>query len=181
MVTPAQVGRLANQHPNTIRNWSEHYGEFLSPAARGEEGSRLYTPGDVEVIRTIAALRRSGMAPEQIRERLAHPGIPPVVDVEPEPPQNGTASPYIEERSTAIQSIYNPLQPRLERLEGIVDHNIERRLAGIEEHLRRVGEQRERDLRDQMWWNRLEGMVMGLVLALCLLGLAWFLVIGELL
>lgn len=83
MLTPAQVAKIANVHPNTVRKYSRDYAEFLSENARGDDGPRLYNEEDVEVIRAIAALRNSGMPPAEVTRRLRAKDVPPVVDAEP--------------------------------------------------------------------------------------------------
>lgn len=88
MPTPAQVARKANVTPQTIRNYSTQYGEFLSPEARGENGPRVYNDADVEILCAIASLRNSGLSTDEVIERLRNQEVPPIVDVTPQPPLN---------------------------------------------------------------------------------------------
>ena len=112
MFTPAQVAKRANLHSNTVRNYSRDYAELLSLGARGEAGPRLYTDEDVDTICTIAALRKSGMLPAAIVERIHADPAPPVVDVEPtQSPQTGyNALKAPEVAPTSLQAPYNTLQ-----------------------------------------------------------------------
>jgi DNA-binding transcriptional MerR regulator len=135
MLTPIQVAKKANVSVNSVRNWSREYGELVSPAARGEDGVRLFNEADVEVICTIAALRKSGVPPSEIADRIRNQDAPSVVDVMPEPPTQSLQDPANSlqtgaESSLALQLVQSTLQSRLE---------------GIERHLEaQAAEQRDR-------------------------------------
>lgn len=115
MYTPIQVARRANAHPNSIRNWAREYAEFLS--SPGQSGRRLFTDEDMQVLCAVAALRKSGMPPGEVAERLRNPQ-PPIVDVEPqENAQDALQSPHAaHDAPLAIQIGYNALQGQIDAL-----------------------------------------------------------------
>src|SRR5688572_10873798 len=75
MYTPIQVARLANIHDNTVRKWAGEYADLLSAQTTGR---RLFTDEDVEVFRAIAALRKSGVPPGEVAERIRSQQLPVV-------------------------------------------------------------------------------------------------------
>lgn len=124
MPTPADVARLANVTPQTIRDFTKRYADFLSPQASPENGARLYTDEDTEILRTVAALRRSGISHSKIAAQLrSRNEVPPVVDVTPsnqaqEPPKNGLESflaPQIIQSITTTR--FDALERRFDSLE----------------------------------------------------------------
>jgi DNA-binding transcriptional MerR regulator len=118
MLTPTQVAKIANVHPNSIRNWSTRFGEFLSPDARGEKGNRLYMERDIEVLCMVAALNKSGVPLDEIAGRLRDGDVPPVVDVATpnlqHPPQTTQTG---LEATFALQAILSSHSARLDALE----------------------------------------------------------------
>lgn len=92
MTTPAQVARLANVTPQTIRNYTREYAHLLSPQASGKAGPRLFTDEDVRVLCTIADLRKSGVPPHEIANHLRE-DAPTIIDMTPQSPQNADFSP----------------------------------------------------------------------------------------
>lgn len=57
--------------PNTLRNWSDAYGDHLSEAARpGTQPERRFTEHDLTILEYIKQLRAEGMEKDQIRQRL---------------------------------------------------------------------------------------------------------------
>lgn len=137
MMTPAEVARKANVTAQSIRNYSRDYADFLSPGARGEDGPRLYTDEDVEVLCAIAALRKSGVPPAEVVTRLRNGTVPLVVDAEPEaafsPPGQtlNAVTERAEEPITPPQMAYMMLQSRIEALERRVDGGVDRFVTGI--------------------------------------------------
>lgn len=134
MYTPAQVAKRANAHPNSIRNWAREYAELLSPAARGETGPRLFSDEDVEVLCAVAALRKSGVSPSEVAQRIRkREQTPPVIDVEAttslqEGPQ---ALQTTDKAPEAIQIGYSNLQSRVEALERRVENGASQLITGI--------------------------------------------------
>lgn len=113
-LTPTQVARRANVSVQSVRNWTNDYAEFLSPAARGETGTRLFDNEDVDTLCTIAALRKSGVPPAEVAARLRS-GAPTVIDAEPQAaPQKPTDAPHDAIMSHQVQSM---LVARLEAVE----------------------------------------------------------------
>lgn len=122
MLTTQQVAERANIHVNTVRKYSSQYAALLSPGARGGDGARLFSEQDVEILCTIAALRRTGMHPSAIVEQLQADAAPPVIDVAPtQATQSPHAAPTDATHALAVLSIqhdtYMALQRRIEAVE----------------------------------------------------------------
>lgn len=70
--TPAQAAKELETDSSTIRRWcgwhSEHLSDGASPAPGGR---RLLTAHDMEVLRTVKALRIAGLTTPAINEQLA--------------------------------------------------------------------------------------------------------------
>ncbi len=148
MLTPTQVAKLANINPNSVRNYSSTYAEFLSPDARGENGPRIYSAADVEIICTIAALRNSGVPPAEVIERIRNQDVPPIVDAEPatpslqEPPRSLQTT---QEPSTALQAIQSSIQARLDAVERRHEADVARLERQRLEDVERAEKQQRRD------------------------------------
>jgi len=154
--TPAQVAKRANVSVQSIRNWTHDYAEILSPEARGENGSRLFSDTDVEVLLTIAGLRRTGWPTGEILRRVQEGTVPSVVDVATDPPQSPYTTPQDSPLALLITA-HNALQARL----GSLEHTI----ANV---LRTANEQ-ERKQHDRVMifiWGAVAGMVGAIVLLL---------------
>jgi DNA-binding transcriptional MerR regulator len=126
MQTPIQVAKKANVSVQSVRNWTRDYADLLSPEARGEMGARLFNDADVEVICTIASLRRSGVPPGEVAERIQNQDVPPVVDVASEapqsPPQQPTETPQTApDAQIALYAAHTTLQSRVEGIERRLD------------------------------------------------------------
>jgi DNA-binding transcriptional MerR regulator len=155
MYTPSQVADKANVSVGSVRNWSNDYAELLSSGASGKAGPRLYTDEDMQVLCTVAALRRTGMLPAAIIARLKADAAPPVVDVAPSPP------------TETLQTSYNTPQTPQDALQAnfllpVVLSSHETRIAALEAHTRGAA-----------WWNRLEGAAMALAVGGFVLWLLW--------
>lgn len=83
--TTRQVAKLAGIGDQTLRNWTDQYGELLSPLARGDSGPRLFNDEDVQVICSIATLRRDGIPPVEVIERLGRGDV--YIEATPNSPQ----------------------------------------------------------------------------------------------
>lgn len=117
MRTPAQVAKIAHVHPNTIRLWATEYADFLTPAARGETGPRLFSDEDTEILRSVATLRATGMPPAEIVERLRQQDAPSIIDVttgSTTGPQSHTDGLQAPQMALQVQS---SLMARLDALE----------------------------------------------------------------
>jgi DNA-binding transcriptional MerR regulator len=131
MLTPIQVAKKANVSVNSVRNWSREYADLLSLEARGENGPRLFSEEDAETICTIAALRKSGVPPTEIADRISNQDVPPIVDAIPEPLQSTlqeptTALQMLQDAPLALHVAHNALQSRVESLERRVEADIAR-------------------------------------------------------
>lgn len=158
MQTPSQVARRANVSSQTIRNYSRDYAELLSPSANGSDGPRLFTDDDVNTLCSIAALRKSGVPPGDVAERIRNGQMPPVIDVALNAPSNDVQEGQKTGQNDvfALQLVQSSLNDRL--------NAIERRLEGQD--------------RNAIWWARGEGILIGMVAMMGLLVLAWLLVNG---
>lgn len=95
MQTPTQVAKKANVSAQSIRNYSTEYADLLSKTASRTHGPRLYTDEDVQVLCTIAYLRRAGVPRDEIAERIHNEEVPPLIEVSanaPSPLRAGTPS-----------------------------------------------------------------------------------------
>jgi DNA-binding transcriptional MerR regulator len=158
MYTASQVAQKVNITSQSVRNYSGTYAEFLSPGASGEDGTRLYTDEDVEVLRTVAGLRKTRMPHAEITERLRSQQAPPIIE--------GVATTLNEATETQKQPLNEALDPLaipssiLARFEAV-----ERRLDTQDKHAIYQAERR--------------GATLALVAVGFLLLLAWLLVNGR--
>lgn len=159
MQTPAQVAQQANVTAQTIRNYSREFAELLSPSAHGKDGPRLYTNNDVETLCTIAALRKSGLHRDEVLARLQNTGVPPVVDVKPEP-QNETQISLQESLQSflAPQTVQSSVVVRFEALE--------RRFLALEDMQTTL-------LRTALLWGVLLGAIGAFALGAFVLWIIW--------
>lgn len=71
MPTTSEIATACKVKPNTIRNWTREYAEFLSPDANPPKGSpRIYTIEDAETLLQIGILRADNTPPERIKAAL---------------------------------------------------------------------------------------------------------------
>ena len=138
--------------PNTLRNWSEQYRDFLSATAQpGVQPERRFTEQDVTILTYIKQLRSEGMKEPEIIERLHETTFSAVEVLEPPSEALQPAPISVEAPSPAQES----LQPAPAALVALDDLRNEFR-ASIES-LR--AEQRA------AWWYIAVGIVIGLGLA----------------
>jgi DNA-binding transcriptional MerR regulator len=81
------MATLAGISEQTVRNFTRTYAELLSPAGRGEMGARAFSDEDTQVLLSVATMRRAGVPPAEIIERIKRG------DVYIEPQQTTTTSP----------------------------------------------------------------------------------------
>lgn len=67
--TLSEISRLLETPPTTIKSWEKAL-EGVYEVSKDSSGKRQYTDEEVEVIRTIKAMRESGVGFELIRERM---------------------------------------------------------------------------------------------------------------
>lgn len=164
MLTPTQVARHANCTPQSIRNWSREYADLLSPQASGQAGPRLFTDEDAEILCLVAALRKSGVSRDETRQRILNREARPVVDVEPTIANEAKTGLNDDEASyLAWPTRYGALQGAVEALARRVDEV--------------VVEQRAQT-RDALWWGRLQGIWIGIVLMAAIFFAVWLAVNG---
>lgn len=119
MYTPAQIAQRANVHPNTVRNYSRDYAEFLSPGARGDDGPRLFDDADLSVLCAVAALRKSGVSAADVPAHLRTISLVDTIQTPTLPaPQNAQEG---QGEALSLQMVSNMLQSRLEALERRIE------------------------------------------------------------
>lgn len=110
--TVADVARLVNVSPTTIRNWSREYDTFLSASAAPPAGEdRLYQEEDIAVMATIAAMRQERQSFEAIRAALADgERIQPPAEDQPEEEQPGQQSALVTRLTATVARFEGELQ-----------------------------------------------------------------------
>lgn len=133
MQTPGQIAKRAHVTAQTIRNYTVEYAELLAGATRGENGARLYSDEDAEILCTIASLRKSGVPSGEIAGRLRNREVPPIIDVEPQMPSNeAQEGPKAgQEAAYALQLVHGNLLSRVEALERRADARANQLVTGI--------------------------------------------------
>lgn len=129
MPTPIQAAKRANVSVQSIRNWTRDYADLLSPSARGEAGPRLFTDEDVEILCTIAALRKSGVSPSEVAERIRSGAPSPIIEIEPPQPTESPQEPI--NAPLAEYLAYNGLQSRLEAVERRIEARNSEFVTGV--------------------------------------------------
>lgn len=129
--TPAQAAKLLETDSSTIRRWCGWHAEHLSDGASpGPGGHRLLTAHDVEVLRTVKALRIAGLTTPAINEQLRNKTFA-VVD-STEPPQ---ASPDAPGRAQLPAVVSNDIATLTALVTSRIDA-IERSQAQAQQHQR---------------------------------------------
>jgi DNA-binding transcriptional MerR regulator len=103
MQTPTQVAKKANVTAQTIRNYGDTYAALLSPS--GTANPRLYTDEDVEILCTIASLRRAGVPHDEIVERIQNQDVPPLIDLAANVPSNEPQEPLKTASNEALATV----------------------------------------------------------------------------
>jgi DNA-binding transcriptional MerR regulator len=127
---PAEVAKLIGISVQAVRDWSRQYAAILSPQARGEQGPRQFDDSDLDTMRTIAGLRRTGLRADDIIQRVQDGSIPPLVEVAQEAPQQSPQEPHTNVtappgEALALQIAHTTLtalQSRLDALEQRLDN-----------------------------------------------------------
>jgi DNA-binding transcriptional MerR regulator len=91
------MATLAGISEQTVRNFTRTYAELLSPAGRGEMGARAFSDEDTQVLLSVATMRRAGVPPAEIIERIRRG------DVYIEPQQTTTHEPQATPSHTEAQ------------------------------------------------------------------------------
>lgn len=115
------TGDLARMTGNTLRT-VRYYEELglLSPVPRRQGAHRLFTPGDLERLRTITDLRAIGLSLEQVAE---------IISVQMHEPQGGQR---LEKALNLMDSQLEMVRERLQTLQ-----RVEKQLATAREALAR--------------------------------------------
>lgn len=150
--TTRQLAKIAAISEGTVRNYTRDYAELLSPAGRGDVGARLFSDNDVQILCTIAALRKEDVPRAEILERLQRGDI--VVDATTSP-QQATTSPQ-EGQGAHLATV--DVQPI-----------ILARLDAVERHQATL-------LRAAMLWGALLGAIAALVFAGFVVWVLWLVV-----
>lgn len=175
--SPAQVAKVLGMTAQSVRNWSRDYAALLSPTARGDAGQRAFNDQDLDVLRNVVALRRSGLPPAEILTRLQG-GVPPVVDAQAQaaPEGGGIGDPEVSPGpAPGLKSEFRGLND--DQATRWLVASSQQALLGRLDALERAQAQQTR----QRWAVGLVfclGAVFGLLLAAFLLWAAWLLVNG---
>src|SRR5215207_3277821 len=104
----SHVQKLFNVSPETVRNWSEEFGQYLSVTATPGGGRhRLFTQDDMEVFALVAELKEKGLTYTDIHAALQN-------NQRGEIPQMLVSQ--VQELQLALQ--YDQAQEMVARLEG---------------------------------------------------------------
>lgn len=70
--TPSEAARRLDTGAHNVRRWAEWHAEHLSQAANpGQDRPRRFTLRDIEVLRSVKALREQGLQTDTINQQLA--------------------------------------------------------------------------------------------------------------
>lgn len=147
--TTAQVAKIAGVSVQTVRNYTREYGELLSPQARGETGPRVFSDEDTRIFCAIADLRKSGVPPGEVAERIRTNDV--VIDVAHQTsPQNATEAPQVPTK---------------------VEYSPQAFIEALERHHARQSE--------RLYWSHVRAFLAGMVTMAIAFYLAWLLVNGP--
>jgi len=136
MATISDFTKAYDVQPNTIRQWSKTFGDFLAPGANPPKGEiRNYSNEDAQVIALIATMRQDRASYETIRAALAS-GIRE--QWPPPSPKTDQDAPGQQDKALAL---INQLTVKASSLEGELGA-----IKGERDHLREQLET-ERDAR----------------------------------
>ena len=111
-----EVARLTGVNPVTLRAWERRYG--LIQPVRTDSGHRLYSPADIEAVRSILAWLERGVAVSKVGQLLARSaparGGAPVLDAE------SVAGEWAEWQARLRRAVTSFDEVRVERVYGQV-------------------------------------------------------------
>jgi DNA-binding transcriptional MerR regulator len=112
MYHPAEAAEKLNIAASTLRKYSRHFADQLSPAAQRKR--RRYSESDLVILSRICTLRAEGVPFEEISAHLAGADLPPATsDL---PPALNTLAPEVMEGIAANRDQINALQRDLRSL-----------------------------------------------------------------
>lgn len=155
--TTKQVADLAGISESSVRNYTHTYKAFLSPAARGEAGNRLFTDEDLRVLCAIAAMRAANVPPAEIIAHIERGDV--FIEAAPQQATTQAASP--QEAPEAPQMLM------------VVRSDLQRQITLLRRSYDRV-ERGQRDvLRAAAFWGFLWGAITALAFASFVLWVLW--------
>jgi len=158
--SPSEVARTLGVSPSTVRNWTSEYGEQLTPAARGEAGSRLYSDADVAVLQYVAQLRAEKLPRAAVLVRLRETRFGEAETLVTQPAA-GTDTPAVSPTEALQPFMAAQYLAHLETRLDAVQHSVDERLQAAER-------------RQQRTVNALlYGVIVGFALAMFLLAIAF--------
>jgi len=136
MLSTSDVARRLGVSSATVRNYTQEFGDHLSPEASPLPGQpRRFIEDDLRVMATAKALLAEGLTYEGVRERLAagvhlveEAELPPPPEPEPEPAETALVpmasvrliiEPYIQEQDRVLSERDELLSEVRELREGI--------------------------------------------------------------
>lgn len=164
-ISTRELSRIAKVSEQTVRNYTRDFGALLSPAARGEAGQRLFDDQDVQVFCTIATLRKEGVPPGEVIERVrrgdmyieatpSRPQATPSAQHPTTPPQNDTAA---HSDDLLLPVALSSLQSQMDALRADF-RTMQRQHIAQQQH-------QEAQQRGATLWAALLGVIVGLVAA----------------
>lgn len=103
-----QAATKLNVTATTVRNWSEHYGAFLSETARpGYQPERRFTEKDLTVLEYIKQLKTEGRRDAEVKQRLSETEFQDVEIIEPSPIMPNVAQLSVDARPAVQESPSN--------------------------------------------------------------------------
>jgi DNA-binding transcriptional MerR regulator len=105
--TPADVAKLLDTSPATVRRMCGYFASHLSPAAAPQKGQeRLLSPEDVHILQAARLAMNEGKTVEQVNAALSHFTLPPEFRV----PELPTVTPTTPDTFVLSQRIIATLE-----------------------------------------------------------------------
>lgn len=161
-----QAATKLNVTATTVRNWSEHYGAFLSETARpGYQPERRFTERDLTVLEYIKQLKTEGRRDAEVKQRLSETKFQDVEIIEPAPMALNVAQLSIEAQPSVQESPSNDFAALMALND--LRSEITAKFAALEQTKEETKRNRQRDT---LFFAL--GLTAGIVLAVGLLAVA---------
>lgn len=113
--TTRQLAKIAGISEQSVRNYSYDYAELLSPQARGGAGPRLFSDEDVQILCTVASLRREDVPRAEIIARLQRGDI--VVDTTTKPHDATPSAQQGQGDALVVHMALSTMQARIDAIQ----------------------------------------------------------------
>lgn len=170
MHRPKTVSDQLQISPGTLRLWSNHFAELLSPAAQkatteqGTAAQRRYTDGDVGVLTRVKELLGQSLTYEEALAKLKEEPSPEPIEPSVNAPSNAVAIP--SDIHIAMLSLREALASKDETIQAIQAHvddlraeneRLRLELAKRDETPETLPEAVQSSQTHLSWWDRLLG------------------------